>query len=258
MLFNMKKIFFIICLIFLYIAYSLAIPQKGKVGLKHTISAHKTYKGQSYDTYTVGYPEKMIKMYWKNTDNNHLLSINNLKTMLEKKGGQLLFATNAGMYTTENSPKGLFIENKKEIVHIDLKHREGTNFYIEPNGVFLLTKSKARVVVSADFKMYKDSTLYATQSGPMLVYNGKINEHFTQGSLNLNIRSGVGVDVNGKVVFAISNGFVNFYDFAELFKNELGCPNALFLDGAISRMYLPELKRYDLGGDFGAMIAVVE
>ncbi len=167
-----------------------------------------------------------------------------------------LFATNAGMYTTHNSPKGLYIENKKEQVHIDLKHREGTNFYMQPNGVFLLTKGKALVVVSEEFKNYKDSTLYATQSGPMLVYNGKINEHFTQGSLNLNIRSGVGVDVNGRVVFVISDGFVNFYEFAELFKNELKCPNALFLDGAISKMYLPGLNRYDLGGDFGALIAV--
>lgn len=254
----MKKIIFIICLIFLYITYALAWPQWHQNEQKHAKATRKTYKNQSYDTYIVDYPFKKIKMYWKDAEKVNLLSINKLKTMLEKKNEKLLFATNAGMYTTDNSPKGLYIENGKEMVHIDLKHREGTNFYLEPNGVFLLTKSKAVVVVSQEFKSYKDSALYATQSGPMLVYNGKINEHFTKGSLNLNIRSGVGVDVNGKVVFAISNGFVNFYDFAELFKNELGCPNALFLDGAISRMYLPELKRYDLNGEFGAMIAVAE
>jgi uncharacterized protein YigE (DUF2233 family) len=34
------------------------------------------------------------------------------------------------------------------------------------------------------------------------------------------------------------------------------CDNALFLYGAISRMYLPEIGRNDLDGNFGAMIGI--
>lgn len=41
-----------------------------------------------------------------------------------------------------------------------------------------------------------------------------------------------------------------------MFKDKLHCKDALYLDGAISKMYLPELGRYDLGGDFGAIIGV--
>ncbi len=91
MLYNMKKLFFIICLIFIYIAYSIAHPKRDRVDLKYTISAKMSYKGQSYDTYIVDYPHKMIKMYWKDADNDNLLSINNLKTMLEKRGEVLPF-----------------------------------------------------------------------------------------------------------------------------------------------------------------------
>jgi uncharacterized protein YigE (DUF2233 family) len=40
-----------------------------------------------------------------------------------------------------------------------------------------------------------------------------------------------------------------------LFQQVLHCRQALFLDGAISRMYLPAIQRHEQGGAFGAMIA---
>jgi uncharacterized protein YigE (DUF2233 family) len=88
----------------------------------------------------------------------------------------------------------------------------------------------------------------------MLVIDGQLHPAFTQGSRTLNIRSGVGIDTAGRVVFAISNGLVNFYDFATLFQQVLHCDQALFLDGTISRMYLPAIQRDEAGGAFGAMI----
>jgi uncharacterized protein YigE (DUF2233 family) len=91
----------------------------------------------------------------------------------------------------------------------------------------------------------------------MLLINGEINPHFTKGSVNTNIRNGVGILPNHKVVFAISKELVNFYDFAEYFKN-LGCKNALFLDGGISAMYLPEKNWEQLTGDFGVMIGITK
>jgi uncharacterized protein YigE (DUF2233 family) len=48
---------------------------------------------------------------------------------------------------------------------------------------------------------------------------------------------------------------VTFYEFALYFK-KLGCKNALYLDGAISRAYCPSCKWPQKGGEFGAMIAV--
>ena len=129
------------------------------------------------------------------------------------------------------------------------------NFYLQPNGVFLLTAKRAMVVPSNQYQSIKDKILFATQSGPMLVIDGQLHPAFTRGSKNGNIRSGVGIDTGGRVVFAISNALSNYYDFATLFQKALHCNQALFLDGAISRMYLPALQRHEQGGAFGAMIA---
>ncbi|MBO9659691.1 MAG: phosphodiester glycosidase family protein, partial [Chitinophagaceae bacterium] len=107
-----------------------------------------------------------------------------------------------------------------------------------------------------NFRLNKTKITYATQSGPMLITNGVINRAFDPQSKNLNLRSGVGILPNGNIVFAITqSNQTNFFTFASAFKR-LGCDNALFLDGAISRMYLKDTRPGDLGGDFGAIISV--
>jgi uncharacterized protein YigE (DUF2233 family) len=58
-------------------------------------------------------------------------------------------------------------------------------------------------------------------------------------------------------MFAISRKEVSFYDFALYFKNS-GCRNALYLDGFVSRMYLPEKNIEHLDGEFGVIIGVTE
>jgi uncharacterized protein YigE (DUF2233 family) len=88
--------------------------------------------------------------------------------------------------------------------------------------------------------------------------NGDINPNFKKGSTNVNIRSGVGYMSSSKVVFIISNEEINFYDFAKVFKDCFGCTDALYLDGAISQMYLPEIGRYDSGGNFGGIIGIIK
>ena len=96
----------------------------------------------------------------------------------------------------------------------------------------------------------------ATQSGPMLLINGATHPKFTQGSTNEKIRSGVGKINDKKVIFAITIDESNFYEFAIFFKEIFGCKDALFLDGAISQMYLKDVSPHLTGGNFGAMISV--
>jgi uncharacterized protein YigE (DUF2233 family) len=91
----------------------------------------------------------------------------------------------------------------------------------------------------------------------MLLIDGVVHPAFKQGSTNVNVRNGVGVLPDGKVVFAMSKTAVNFYDFAMYFKN-LGCSNALYLDGFVSRMYLPEKNWVEKDGNFGVIIAVTK
>jgi uncharacterized protein YigE (DUF2233 family) len=130
-----------------------------------------------------------------------------------------------------------------------------------PNGVFLIDTNNVSKIISTQkfqnqFSSNYKSIKFATQSGPLLLRNDTIHEAFTRGSSNLKIRSGVGIMPNNKVVFVCTTSNANFYDFTLFFKEILGCKNALFLDGAISLMYLKNIGSQKLNGDFGAMISV--
>jgi uncharacterized protein YigE (DUF2233 family) len=98
----------------------------------------------------------------------------------------------------------------------------------------------------------------ATQSGPMLVINGAIHPKLSPNGTSAKVRNGVGVVDDHTVVFAISDGFVTFYDFASLFLDDLKCKNALFLDGSVSSLYAPELGRNDFLSQLGPMVGVVK
>ena len=79
----------------------------------------------------------------------------------------------------------------------------------------------------------------------MLVIEGKLHPRFSANGPSLKIRNGVGIRDAQTVVFAISNEGVSFGDFGRLFRDQLGCANALFLDGSISSLYAPSIGRSD-------------
>lgn len=207
-------------------------------------------------SYTVDVKKADLRLYWKNDKNEQFNSIANLKTWVESKNKKLVFAMNGGMYMEDRAPLGLYIENSKQLRRLNTAHGSG-NFYLQPNGVFYITtNNKAGICKTQDFEN-NGKIKYATQSGPLLVVNGAINAVFTRGSVNTNIRNGVGILPNGEVVFAMSKSDVNFYDFAQYFQN-LGCKYALYLDGFVSRTYLPEKNWIQTDGDFGVIIGVTK
>jgi len=220
-----------------------------------TLSSFQLPAGK-FVTCTVDPQRQHLAFYWKNEQGIIYRSIGNLRTQLAAKHHKLLFAMNGGMYMENNAPLGLYIENGRTLSPLNTATNDFGNFYMKPNGVFYLTADRRPVICrTADFK--PSSVLYATQSGPMLVINGKINPLFKKGSVNLNVRNGVGILPDGKIVFAMSKEGMNFYDFAAYFQ-QLGCSNALYLDGFVSRMYLPAQHWEQTDGDFGVMIAVTD
>jgi uncharacterized protein YigE (DUF2233 family) len=197
-----------------------------------------------------------IEFYWKDDKNEIIRNFQNLKSYLERKGKHLKFAMNGGMFMEDYAPLGLFVQKQKTIKKLNTA-TGSTNFYMKPNGVFYINTDNIAHIRPTSAYVNDGSVNFATQSGPMLLIDGKINTYFTKGSKNINIRNGVGILPNNRVIFAISTDFVNFYDFAEYFKN-MGCTNALYLDGAVSEMYLPEKKWEQMRGDFGVIIVIVE
>lgn len=186
----------------------------------------------------------------------HFKNAENLISWLKSKNKKLLFSTNGGMYKKDNSPQGLYVENTITKSEIDTSNGNG-NFYLKPNGIFYLTMDKNPIICKTEDFVNNGMIKYATQSGPMLVIDGEIHTAFKKNSTNLNIRNGVGILPNNQIMFAISKKEINFYDFAEYFK-KLGCKNALYLDGFVSRTYLPEKNWEQIDGNFGVIIGVTE
>jgi uncharacterized protein YigE (DUF2233 family) len=213
----------------------------------------KSSNDDEFVSYVANPKAQMITMFLKNKDGVNFGSIQNMKTWLSENGEQLIFAMNGGMYKKDKSPQGLYVYRGNTLSPLDTGVGTG-NFYLKPNGIFYLDKkNNAFICKTEDFK--DDNIKYATQSGPMLVIDGEIHPAFKKGSANLNIRNGVGILPDGKILFAMSKKEINLYDFAEFFKNK-GCKNALYLDGFVSRAYCPSQDWMQTDGDFGVIITV--
>lgn len=222
------------------------------------------YKGGWYYLFIVDMDSCELLMHHRDSlTKRPYKTIDNVYKALSKSKLNPLMITNAGMYTHSFEPQGLYIEQFKELYPVDTTRPNNDNFYLKPNGVFYLDQlNKPYVNTTEDFLIkYRSKSVkvkFATQSGPMLLINGKIHPVFTVNSNNRKIRSGIGIINNKKVVFAISLDEVNFYDFANLFKDLFNCKDALFLDGAISRMFLSDKAPQEKGGNFGPIISVVK
>lgn len=218
---------------------------------------HTHFSDQSFDIVEVDPSEFEVRLFWKDENGQPYRDFSTLEESLAEQGRRLRFATNAGIFSEDHTPGGLHIENGTELKSLNLRDGKG-NFHMKPNGVFMLGTEGAGVLESQEFQQNHPSATLATQSGPMLVIDGRLHPDFTEGSPNRYIRNGVGVDRDGHIFFAISNQRVNFFDFGSLFRDRLDCPDALYLDGSISEFYCPELDRTPSGGDFCGILAVID
>ena len=196
-----------------------------------------------------------IELFWKNKGGDLYRSLHNLRSDQQVAGRTMLFGMNAGMYHPDLAPVGLYVERGEQVTTARTGSGTG-NFSMQPNGIFYLSNGKAGVRATKDYLKRPPRVDYATQSGPMLVIDGKLHPKFQADSASRKIRDGVGVRADGVAVFAISDDVVTFHEFARLFRDQLGCPNALFLDGSISSLYAPAIGRNDDFWNLGPMIGV--
>ncbi len=185
-----------------------------------------------------------------------------LADWLAKRGQTLTFAMNAGMYLRDFSAEGISVADGKELTPLNTANsyeRAPTpNFYLKPNGVFAVTEAGARVIETSEYPRLREKVLVATQSGPLLLRGGRMHPAFREGSENRLFRNGVGVPSPDVALFAISEAPVNFHEFSTMFRDLLHCPDALFLDGTVSSLHAPKLKRSDFRIDLGPFIGVTE
>lgn len=214
----------------------------------------QSFEGVSYTVCHADPATETIRLFLNDTDGVPLYTFEKAAATLAPR--QLAWAMNAGMYHTDRAPVGLYVEDGRMAARLVTRDGPG-NFGLLPNGVLCLNESEAQVIESRSFSAQAKTCQHATQSGPMLVIDGKLHPRFLKNSTSVFTRNGVGVTAEGRLVAAISNEPVNFHSFARLFRDQLKTPNALFLDGNISRLYAPDLDRHDLGFPMGPILGVV-
>ena len=216
----------------------------------------KVIDGVEYHLMTVD-PQR-IRIVWKGDDGKPLRTFPEAVKYFEKKGIPAQVLCNGGIFEPGGIPSGLMVQEGKQLKAINRKNGEG-NFFLKPNGVFLVGPKGAAVVDAAQYPPKGVQIQFAVQSGPLLLSGGKIHPKFNPKSKWRLIRNGVGVNREGKVVLAKtdfhSEKLPTLWEFAMLFQS-LGCDNALFLDGDLSQMRSgEELKKRS--NRFGSIIAVV-
>ncbi len=216
------------------------------------------YHGHGYTVCTIDPKKEEMRIFYADDWGKLLRDFPAVDKYVKDHKAKLLFAANAGMFAPDSRPVGLLLMNAN-LVQSPLNLKEGSgNFYMMHNGVFEINeKDEAHIVESSEYAGLVTPPIWATQSGPLMVYGGNIHPDLNADSKSLKIRSGVGVRKDGVAVFALSTGPVNFYDFAALFLNKLKCPNALYLDGDISALWVPGLKDQP-PHSFGPILGVAE
>jgi uncharacterized protein YigE (DUF2233 family) len=154
----------------------------------------------------------------------------------QRQSTGLVLSMNAGMYQPDMTPVGLYVEDGRTIAPLNTRDGEG-NFYMKPNGLFFIRHDGTPGVLPTEaYANAATDVRIATQSGPMLVVNGMVHPRFEPDGRSRFIRNGVGVRDPHTIVLAISTERVSLGRFARLFRDELGCANALFFDGMISAL----------------------
>lgn len=213
------------------------------------------YGGTAIDVVTVDLRRARLELYWRDAAGKRLGRLGAVRDLVSKKGARPLAITNAGIFAPE-TPSGLHIEDGHRLHPLNLSATWG-NFGMKPNGVFFLDEHGAAILETGEFGARGERGVrLATQSGPLLLRAGKVHPKFIPTSVNALPRSGVGVVSRDQIVIAVTRGPIRFYDFALLFRDRLGCADALYLDGTISRLWAPALKLDDDGGDYMGILAV--
>lgn len=173
-----------------------------------------------------------------------------------RDAGTIAFAMNAGMFDDKGDPIGYFVENSERLKTLNTQDGEG-NFHLNPNGVFFGSGETWEIRTTGDFLAnVSERPEFGTQSGPMLVIDGKLHPEISFDGDSRLIRNSVGIDARGRAHFVISNAPVSFGKLARFYRDELSVSNALYLDGNVSALWNPSTGRLDTGAAIGPLIVV--
>ena len=194
-------------------------------------------EGRAYLVCRLKHKLHRLELYWQK-NGKPIETFRKLFQHVQEQKGELLLATNGGIFEPGYEPTGLHVENGQELLPLNKDSGKG-NFYLEPNGVFFIQNEKPAIMSTKEYAQTQRKPEIAFQSGPLLLRQGNIHHRFRKESTSVYIRSGIGLTDEGKVVLVLSEEKVNLYSFALFFKKTLKCTDALYLDGGISQFFIP-------------------
>lgn len=212
-----------------------------------------TFENAPFTTCMIDPASEDLRLWHSAADGSILGTFDRVNEVLAADGLTLGIAMNGGMYHDDRRPVGHYVEAGVETMRLVTSEGPG-NFGLLPNGVFCIAGDQAEVIETTAFAAATPNCDFATQTGPMLVIDGALHPRFQPDSTSRFIRNGVGVRDDGTVVLAISDSAVTFHHFARLFRDQLNTPNALYIDGNVSRLYAPALDRHDFGFPMGPIL----
>ena len=227
-------------------------------GQAHAVTCEeRSFEGLRYTACEVDATTEDLRLFLNDETGARFGQFTAIDAQLAKEDQQLAFAMNGGMYHDDRAPVGHYIENGKEVMRVIPNAGPG-NFGLLPNGVLCIRNDRADVMETLEYAKARPDCSFATQSGPMLVIDGELHPRFLPDSTSRYVRNGVGTSDDGtRVVFAISDDAVTFHEFGRIFRDDIGVPQALFLDGSVSRLHAPDLNRSDFGRWMGPIVGVV-
>ena len=236
----------------------IALVGAGTQALANPRCEGRVFDGLSYTVCSADARKDEIRLFLDGPSGEKFGQFAAVDGALQTEGKQLAFAMNGGMYHDDRRPVGHYIEDGLEVMRVVPNAGPG-NFGLLPNGVFCVRDGRVDVIETLIYEARRPDCRFATQSGPMLVIDGKLHPRFLPGSTSRYVRNGVGTSADGfTAYFVISDQAVTFHEFARIFRDDLGVPQALFLDGSVSRLYARDLNRSDFGRWIGPIVGVVE
>ncbi len=213
-----------------------------------------TAAGARFDLVTVDPRRATLRLYWRDEQGRPFGDFASLAEHLRARGEELVAATNAGIFEPGQVPTSVHVERGRVLQPLNLAEGDG-NFYLKPNGVFFLDGSGPHLVESSRFPLARD-VREATQSGPLLLDEGRLHRSVSPRSSHRKVRNAVGVTAVGEVLLIVSREDVTFFQVAKALKSR-GCRSALYLDGVISGLFAPQLPDAPPGrGPFAGILAV--
>ena len=174
---------------------ALAFFLGGRAARRKQPCRSKSFDDAEYTVCRFDPAEADMRIYWRNADGRPYGTFAALAADLADQGLRLDFGMNGGMYRDDLSPVGLLIENSVEVKALNTAGvapdvRPVPNFYKKPNGVFVIGKNAAATLSTERYIRDHPAAEFATQSGPMLLVDGRIHPAFIVGSSDLNRRIG--------------------------------------------------------------------